>query len=88
MSNSIFNERGILRTDLHNVNVPPAQRASLDALIGAVDAEKEAERQFKIKSAAVDDAVEAHAKARAAYVPSTFMDEWRASVASYQGRRR
>lgn len=88
MSNSIFNERGVLRTDLHNVTVPPAQRPALDALISAVTAEKEAERQFKLKSAAVDEAVEAHAQARAAYVPSTFMDEWRASVASYQGRRR
>ncbi len=87
MSNSIFNERGILRTDLHNVTVPPAQQPMLDALAAAVMAADEAERQVKIKSAAVDEAVEAHAKAQAAYVPSTFMDEWRASVASFQKRR-
>jgi len=88
MSNNIFNERGILRTDLHNVTVPPERQPFLDALVSAVMAADEADRQFTLKSAAVDVAVEAHAQAQAAYTPSTFMDEWRASVASYQGRRR
>ena len=87
MSDSIFNERGVLRSDLHNVRVPPAQRPAFDALVSSVMAAEEAERQVKIKSAAVDDEVEAHAAARAAYVPSTFLDEWKASVASYQKRR-
>jgi hypothetical protein len=85
---SIFNERGVLRTDLHNVRVPPEQRPALDALVSAVMAAEEAERQFKIKDQAVADKVEAHARARAAYVPGTFMDEWKANVASYQKRRR
>jgi hypothetical protein len=88
MSNSIFNERGVLRTDLHNVTVPPAQQPMLDALAAAVMAADEAERQLTIKSAAVDDAVEAHARIRAASPTSTFMDEWRANVASYEKRRR
>jgi hypothetical protein len=87
MTDSIFNERGILRTDLHNVRVPPERQGVLDALVSAVKASEEAERQLKLKSAAVDEAVEAHARVRAAVPTSTFMDEWRASVASYQKHR-
>jgi hypothetical protein len=88
MSDNIFGPNGMLRTDLQNVHVPPEQRPALDALVSAVMAAEEAERQLKIKSAAVDDAVEAHARIRAAYGPGTFMDEWKANVASYQKRRR
>jgi len=84
MSDNIFNERGVLRTDLHNVRVPPERQPVLDALASAVMAADEAGRQVKIKSAAVDEVVEAHARIRATVPTSTFMDEWRASVATYR----
>jgi hypothetical protein len=88
MSDSIFNERGVLRTDLHNVHIPPEQRPALDALVSAVMAAEEAEHQLKIKDRVVADKEEAHARARAAYVPGTFMDEWKTAVACFQKRRR
>ncbi len=60
MNDNIFNERGILRSDLHNIRVPPERQGVLDALVSAVMASEEAERQLKLKSAAVDEAVKAH----------------------------
>ena len=80
LSDNIFNSKGLLRSDLENVRVPPERRGVFDALVSAVMAAEEAERILKIKDAAVAAAVQALEVARANCPRSTFMDEWRASV--------
>jgi hypothetical protein len=84
LSDSIFNERGVLRTDLENVRVPPERRGVFDALVSAVMASEEAERILKIKDDAVAAAVKAHDRAVAACPQSTFMDEWRSATRQYR----
>lgn len=83
-TDSIFNERGVLRDDLENVIVPPERRPVLDALIAATMAADEAERQFKLKDEILADAVAEHDRAVAAAPKGTFMDEWRAATKSYR----
>jgi hypothetical protein len=82
LSDNIFNERGLLRTDLENVTVPPERRGVFDALVAAVNAAEAAEADVKIKDAAVAEAVKVQAHAVANNPRSTFMDEWQAMVRS------
>jgi len=84
---SIFNERGVLRSDLENVVVPAERRPVLNALIAATMAADEAERQLKIKDEAVAAAVKAHDRAVAACPQSSFLDEWRTATKQYREER-
>jgi len=88
MSDQIFTERGVLRADLENVQVPPERRPVFNALLSAVQAEKIAESEFKIAEDAVAVAVKVHAAAVAAYPQATFMDEYRTMVAQSNEERR
>lgn len=79
LSDNIFNERGMLRTDLENLTVPPERRDAFDALVAAVRGAEAAEEDVKRKDAAVAEAVRTYDRAVATYPRSTFMDEWRAA---------
>lgn len=80
---NIFDGRGMVRSDLENVAPSPER----DALIAAINAEKKAEATVKADDAALADAIKAADAARQAMPKSTFLDEWRASVASYRRYR-
>ena len=87
LSDSIFNERGVLRSDLENVRVPPERKGVFDALVSAVMSAEEAERQLKLKDAAVAAAVAEHDRAVAACPQSTFLDEWKNATKQYRAER-
>jgi hypothetical protein len=89
IDSNIYNERGLLRSDLENVQVPPARRPVFDALCAAVKLEKEAEAALALADAAVAEAVKHHDQIVATVPKSTFRDEWRTMAAqSEQDRRR
>lgn len=83
LSDNIFSERGGLRPDLENVQVPPERRDVFDALVSAVKAAEVAEADVAAKDAAVAAAVKAQTLAAAALPPWTAHDEWKAM----RGRR-
>lgn len=78
----IFNSRGLLRDDLHEIaaTVPADKRPAFDALVEAVKLAEANEARVRDADAAVTEAARIHGAVMATAPKRTFMDEWRASI--------
>jgi hypothetical protein len=79
-TDQIFNERGLLRSDLENVRVPPERQAVFDSLVSAIRGAEASEEDAKRADKWVADAVRNLNQTIAATPKSDFMDEWRAAT--------
>lgn len=80
MTVNIFDQRGMLRTDLDQIaaTVPADLRPAFDALVESVQAAERAEAKVKATDNKVADAIRVQQAVVAAAPKRTFMDEWRA----------
>lgn len=85
-SDNIFDARGMLRSDLENVDVAPERRPQFEALVIAVREAEAAEADIITKERAVAVREDERAAAAAALPEYTFLDEWR--KARFAGRPR
>ncbi len=88
MEQSIFTAKGTIRTDLDKMEVCAERRPVLDALIAAQLMTEQAESELKAAEAAVTAAVRKRNEVAAEVPRGSFREEWLASTAHPDNRRR